>query len=312
MALAGAAVLCPAAARAGGVETLSGSAFGTGWRVVAPGGAGLGVLGPAIAALFAEVDRQMSPWRRDSAISRVNAGGAGAHPVPPETGEVVRGALALAGASGGRFDPTVGPLVARWGFGPIAEGAAPDWRGLSVAGGRVVKARDGLTLDPCGIAKGWALDRAAELIRAAGLRDFLFDLGGEVLAAGRHPDGRAWRVAVESPVPGAPSPAILALPGGSAVATSGTRAQSYAAGGRLYGHVIDPGTGEPVAGRLRAVTVLAASGMLADGWATALFAAGEPHGPELARAAGCDALFLIDGETGLRAVRTGALAAFEL
>lgn len=307
--LLGAALVWPRAGFAEALDAVEGTAFGTSWRIVGPSGSGLGRLRPGIEALFDGIDREMSPWRRDSTVSRFNAGRAGWHRTSDEMARVTGAALSLAKASGGAFDPTVGPLVARWGFGPIDGGGAPDWRGIATASGRIAKARDDLTLDLCGIAKGRALDRAIEFAQSQGVRNLLIDLGGELRALGSHPAGRPWRVAVEHPVPGRPAPAVIELPVGSAVATSGLRAQSYVLGDRTYGHIIDPVAGSPTDGELRSVTVLAAEAMTADGWATALFAAGDRAGPALGQAHGIAALFLYGDAPSPRQVRTGAIEA---
>ncbi len=304
--LMGAALACPSLARASSPETLSGNAFGTTWRVVGSADAGLDRLRPALEDLFASIDAEMSPWRTDSDISRFNAsplGGAASI----EMVRVTQAALGLAEASGGTFDPTVGPLVSRWGFGPIERGGGPDWRGVRIEAGTIVKSRGELTLDLCGIAKGRALDRAAELARSRGLEIALLDLGGELSALGRHPLGRDWQVAVEDPVRPQFAAAMLHLPDGMAVATSGLSQQSYSVGARLWGHIIDPATATPVQGRLRSVTVLAPDAMTADGWATALFAAGDDVGPALARDRDIAALFLFQDEPDLRRIETGGI-----
>ncbi len=305
--LVAAAIALPSVARAQttATETMTGMAFGTGWQVTGPAGFRIEALRAPLERLFAGIDRQMSPWRGDSELTRFNRASAGEHGVSDDTATVARAALELARDSGGRFDPSVGPLVARWGFGPIEGGPARGWTGLSVGQGMLAKTDAGLTLDLCGIAKGWALDRAVQLAADRGFGDFLIDLGGELAAVGHHPSGRAWRVAVEQPV-GDGAAAILALSGRS-VATSGSRAQSYALGAREYGHIIDPLTGEPVVGDLRSVSVVARNAMVADGWATALFAAGPQDGPALARRAGLDALF-VSGNTDVQRVEmTGAM-----
>ena len=301
--MTGGGLLLPGLAGAGAMEALSGEAFGTGWSVTAPH-LPRGV-GDAVARLFADFDGELSPWSPESALSRFNRDEVGIAP-GSELDVVARAALALAEESGGAFDPTVGPLVARWGFGPI-EGGAPDWRAVT-AGAEIGKARGDLTLDLCGIAKGRALDLALALLRADGVDAGLFDLGGEVAAIGAHPSGRPWRVAVEDPLGGA---AVLALElaDGQALATSGLAAQSYALGGRTWGHIIDPRAGQPVEGRLRSVTVLSDSAMRADGWATALFAAGDVEGPRLARVGGIAALFLFEEGGRLQQVATGGIEA---
>ena len=286
------------------VETLDGRAFATGWRVTLPAGSGAGALRAPIEALLAGIDAQMSPWRGDSDVSRFNAGPAGRRAVPAETARVAAAALGIAEASAGHFDPSVGPLVARWGFGPIAGDARPGWRGIAVEGDALVKDRDGLTLDLCGIAKGRALDRMAALLAEAGHGDFLIDLGGELLARGRHPSGRTWRVGVEDPRPDRAAPAAVLRLRDGAVATSGSRWNGYTLGGRRYSHIIDPQTGAPVAGSLGSVSVLAADAMTADAWATALMAAGAAA-PDLARRSEVAALFQYASEDGLRRLSTG-------
>jgi len=305
--LIGAALVWPGTGRAEALETISGNAFGTAWHLTGVYGSRLERLRTDLEALFAEIDREMSPWRPDSTVSLFNAGPAGWYPVGAETALVGRAALALAQDSDGAFDPTVGPLVAQWGFGPIEGSAGADWRGLSAGGRGISKAEGGQTLDLCGIAKGRALDRAADLVRARGKDDLLIDLGGELKALGRHPAGRDWHIAVVDPVWGRRAPAMLRLPAGRAVATSGLQMQSYTLGGRTYGHVIDPAAREPTSGQLRSVTVLADDAMTADGWATALFAAGDRAGPALARACGLDTLFLLANGTVLRQIRTGKI-----
>ncbi|MCR9110676.1 FAD:protein FMN transferase [Marivita sp. XM-24bin2] len=302
----GATLASPALGRASPLGHLSGSAFGTHWRLSSPDGPALRELRPPLEALFHEIDREMSPWRIDSDLSRFNASTSGV-PASAELVRVTRAALAVARDSQGTFDPTVGPLVARWGFGPIHDGAAPNWRGLSASAGHLAKRSPGLTLDLCGIAKGRALDRAVELARDRGMAFALFDLGGELRALGRHPEGRDWRVAVEQHSPIQDAPIVLHLPADMAVATSGLDAQSYGLNGRRWGHIMDSTAGNPVDGKLRSVTVLAEDAMTADAWATALFAAGDETGPQLARDQGIAALFLFEQGRRIETGRIGAV-----
>lgn len=306
LSLGGAALAAPflAGTARAAVQSVNGRAFGTGWRVSLPSGAKAGDLHTRIAEALAQVDREMSPWRANSDISRFNASAPGGMAVPEALAEVAGAALDLAARSGGAFDPTVGPSVARWGFGPI-HGADADWRVMAAEPGVLSKSAPA-TLDLCGIAKGWALDRMAGLLEAAGQGDYLIDLGGELRARGRHPDGRRWRVGIEHPAPGVTALAgSLALTEG-AVATSGRKAQSYDLGTRRYSHIIDPSTGDPVQGRLEQVTVLAPTAMQADGWATALMAAGS-DAPALAGREGIGALLLFAKSEGLSRVAVGRL-----
>lgn len=310
-AMATSALAAPALARnAAPVQALSGSAFATEWQISLPGNSVPVGLMTDIKALLAKIDLQMSPYRSDSDISRLNTAGAGLCAAPSEMVLVADAALDLAAKSGGAFDPTVGPLVARWGFGPIEGDMAPGWSGLAVEAGGIVKDHDSLTLDLCGIAKGYALDGMADLVAAAGYSDFLIDLGGEVVARGQHPSGRAWHVGIEDPRPDSTGLwDVLAL-SDLAVATSGDRENGYTLDGRRYSHIIDPATREPVEATIASVSVLGPDAMHADGWATALMAAGSTAGPELARAHNLSALFLLrDGNGGLTRVSTGTFDA---
>ena len=302
-----AALALPGLARGAPVATerIVGRAFATTWSITAPAGAGLERLRPAIETLLAGIDRQMSPWRADSEITAVNRGPAGVHEVSAATATVCRAALRIAEASGGLFDPSVGPLVSRWGFGPISGDATGNWRDLRVAASGVIKARETSTMDLCGIAKGWALDQMAQVVMDAGAADALLDLGGEMRGIGEHPSGRPWRVAVEDPR--APGGAVAALAlSDLSVATSGLAWQSFDAGDRTYGHIVDPRSGRPASGALRSVSVLHDHAFEADAWATALFAAGSEAGPALARRQDLSALFLIERGARLVHETTGA------
>ena len=285
-------------------QTIRGRAFASHWRITAPTGAGIERHRPAIEKLLATVDRQMSPWREDSDLTLFN-NSLRESPVSPEAAIVARAALRIARDSNGWFDPTVGPLVARWGFGRISGSDAGEWEGLSVGDDSLRKDAAGLTMDLCGIAKGRALDLMATHLLDAGTRDFLIDLGGELKSAGVHPSGRDWQVAVEDPRQSPDGPAAgLRLPSGMAVATSGTRSQSYALGSNRYSHIIDPHLARPVEGRIDSVSVLTTNAMEADGWATALAAAGDA-GPQLACANDLTALFLFNRSGVLHSQTTG-------
>ncbi|EPX76676.1 FAD:protein FMN transferase [Salipiger mucosus] len=297
----------PLIAGAPATETLRGRAFGTDWSVSLPGGAARPGLGRQLSALLAGIDREMSPWRADSTLSALNRAGAGAQGIGPELATVTGAALSLAETTGGLFDPTLGPAVARWGFGPIDTAAETGWRGLLLDGEDLHKAEGALTLDLCGIAKGRALDRMGAHLAAEGAEAHFIAFGGEVLAAGRHPSGRAWRVGVEQPLPGDAGLYGRVALADAAIATSGIKANSYLLGARRYSHIIDSGTLRPVAGDLLSVSVRARTAMEADGWATALMAAGD-GGPGVARQNGVDALFLFGGAGALRAEVAGRFA----
>lgn len=303
------AVVAPSVARgASALASLSGSAFGTRWSISLPAGPYFAGVPERLDALLRQLDFAFSPWRTDSVIARFNTSTARDMAVTEEIVDVTRSALDICRASDGAFDPTVGPLVARWGFGPIHSDASPcrSWLGLSADNGHIAKAHGDLTLDLCGIAKGHALDRMVAVLLDAGYEHFLIDFGGELAARGLHPSGRAWHVGIEHPFPGRDDIAGVIRLDNRAVATSGDRANGYDIGRRRYSHIIDPGTREPVDSMLASVSVLSANALEADGWATALMAAGET-GPDLARRQDLSALFLFRDGQELRRIATGDL-----
>lgn len=314
MALTGAAMAVELAAPAFARDIaptvrISGRAYGTHWHIVLRSGAETFAIRLAVEETLARIDRLMSPWRQDSAVSHFNnSRSTHWHPLDAEIIHVVRAALQLHVASGGKYDPTVGPVVGRWGFGPIRGTSRPNGSGITMLDGALCKSDPEHTLDLCGIAKGYAVDQVASALIELGESNFLIDLGGELAARGRHPSGRPWHVAIEDPrIERTDATEIITLDD-RAVATSGDKANSFTVGSRRFSHIIDPPAAAPVDRAAASVSVIAAEAMIADGWATALVAAGV-DGPALARRMKIDALFLFRDELGLRRVSVGGFDA---
>ncbi len=299
----------PAPPRALPVQALHGETMGTSWTVRCVGG-DPGRLRAGIEARLAHVDQQMSTWREDSDLSRFNALPAGATECLPASFQTVLAcALATAEASGGAFDPTIGPLVDLWGFGPLpaeqdgppppervaAARARVDWRRLDydAASGRL-RQPGAVALDFSGIAKGYAVDLVAEGLAAAGIDSFLVEIGGELRGRGVKPDGSPWWVAVERPsATGAETPDYVVGLHDLAIATSGDYRRGFRHDGVLYGHTIDPRTGWPIGAEIAAVTVLHRQCMQADALATAIAVLGLPAGLEHATRHGIAALIVV-------------------
>lgn len=287
--------------------TLSGPTMGARWSAVFHGEP-LGWhddLRSALQASVDEVDRQMSTYRRDSDLNRLNAAPVGAWTqLPAETVAVIEAALAIGEASDGAFDVGVGDLVAAWGFGADARSGAPAGkapRGLALktleldAAGRRARKWAPLRLDLSGIAKGYGVDRLGETMDRFGIASWLVGIDGEMRARGCKPDGSAWAVGHERPVIGRRDlMGVLELED-VAVATSGGYRHCHEVAGRMVSHTMDPRTGEPLDNGLAAVTVLAETCMAADAWATALLVRGLDEGVALARRLGMSALF-VDGQ----------------
>ncbi len=308
---AGSAIIAGAlpARAVGGVRIISGPAFGTAWRVALPEGSDAGAIAAAIGSIVDSVDASMSPFRRDSEISRFNAStSCDWQPASPEFCAVVAKSLNVAALSGGAFDPTVGPIVGRYGFGPIQAPTASSYRNLAARPDAVRKSEPDLTLDLCGIAKGHALDRIVAALDGLGVGSFLVELGGEVFARGAHPHGRAWQVGIERPVPAATSLQRIVRLAGRALATSGDAVNGYTIAGRRYSHVIDPRRGEPADNGIASVSVFMPAAMAADALATALMAMGPAAGATLAEDGKIPALFIIREGGELREIMAGGFA----
>lgn len=301
-------------------HALNGPTMGTRWSalVYAPQCFDAGSLRLAMAAAVDQVDCQMSVWKPESDLNRLNRAQPGEWvALPAALMEVLETGLGVGRASGGAFDIGLGDAVAAWGFGP----EAADPQAIAAARGRArVPAHEVLELDRAGgrarkhgamrfdlngIAKGYGVDRLAEVAKAHGLAGALLAIDGELRALGSRPDGSGWPVAVEAPVPGHRAVhSVLAL-ADAAVATSGSYRHFVEVGDRRLGHTMDPRTGAPLAGAPDQVTVLARDCMSADAWATALTVMEPDQALRLAAAGGLSVLILGGG----RGLATGVFAA---
>jgi FAD:protein FMN transferase len=291
--------------------------MGTTWqaKLVAPRSRDLHPLHAGIQTQLDAVVAQMSTWEANSDISRFNIAPAGTSvPLPALFARVLHCALDIARRSHGAFDPTVGPLVALWGFGAQAQAQrVPDagrltatrercgWQRLLMQGSDLVQP-GGLELDLSAIAKGFAVDLVSTWLRGQGITAALVEVGGELHGYGLKPDGQPWRVLVESePEVDAANdhpPRVLSLDN-LAVATSGDRWHHYDAAGVQYSHTLDPRSGTPVTRAAAAVTVVAEDAMHADGWATALTVMGPEAGLAFATEHDLCARFVTRGERGI-------------
>lgn len=257
----------------------------------------------ALQAAVDEVDAQMSTWRPDSDLMRLNAAAPGEWtPAPARLLSVIGLGLDIGRASGGAFDIGMGDAVSAWGFGPRPAAPAriraaleaprrPAHEVVELGAGRL-RRRAALTLDLNGIAKGYGVDRLAETLGAFGISRALVGIDGEMRATGARPDGRPWAIAVEAPDPDRRAPHSVLMLQDAAVATSGDYRHRVAVNGRHLSHTMDPRRGAPLQAGPASVTVVAPTCAEADAWATALMVLGPEAGGGLARRLGLHALFL--------------------
>lgn len=241
----------------------------------------------------------LSPRRPGSDVAKVNEhpGASGAVPVCAETADLVERVLALCADTDGALDVTVYPATKAWGFADknyrvpddaelAALQEAVDYRRVRVYRDDVpaIDASGG-ELDPGAVAKGYAGDRVAELWREAGVTSGLLDLGGNIYCLGAKPDGSDWTVGVRSPED---KNALLCTLSGRdmAVVTSGAYQRNFRQDGLFYHHILDPKTCAPANSGLASVTIVAESGLLADGLSTAVYVMGLDKAGALWRARG--------------------------
>lgn len=262
---------------------------------------------------LARVDNSLSMFNPRSVISRVNNG----EDIEVDTMfvQVFRLAREISQATSGAFDITVAPLVQAWGFGfehadnltPHAVDSIRSFVGYEKAwldGRRVVKTDPRVSLDCSAIAKGYGVDRVALLFDRLGIRNYMVEIGGEVVVKGTNSKQETWRIGVSRPVTdtlattAAASPQAILAMSGRALATSGNYRRFYYREGRRYAHTIDPRTGYPVQHSLLSASVLAADCATADAYATAFMVMGMDSAKVLLREhPDLDAFFIYeDGE----------------
>lgn len=264
-----------------------------------------------------EVVRQMSTWESDSVLSGYNHASSNTWvEVPAEFMYVLNYALEVAQLSDGAYDPTSGPLVNLWGFGPdpkridrpeaaaiAAAQARVDWRKVQVdkAQQRVLQPGD-LYLDFSAIAKGFGVDQVSRYLQGIGVEHHLVEVGGELRGSGFKPDAMPWWVELERPLTldGAAANVtqnVIALHGLS-IATSGDYRKYFDIQNIRYSHTVDPRTGEPIANGVAAVTVVHRDCITADAVSTALNVLGHEHGLHFANQHHIPALFVVRNATG--------------
>lgn len=254
-------------------------------------------------------ERLLSTWRADTPLARLNAAAPGVPaPVSPELFALLKRVFEWEKTTDGAFDPAVLPLVTAWGL--RSGGCIPDTTSLARAraasraalftfeesSSSVSRWDASSGIDEGAWGKGWALDRAAEALRAGGASSFVLDLGGQLLASGEEVT-----VGVAHPRDRTRTVATLRLRNASA-STSGNSERGLVVSGRRVGHLLDPRTGKP-APDFGSATVVAKDGLTADILSTAFFVLGPKDGMAMSehlRASGTphEALFFLEGEEG--------------
>ena len=295
-------------------RTQKGKIFGTLYTVTYEHNADLQ---PQIMAAMQRVDNSLSPFNKGSVITHVNNNDS-IH-VDALFTEVFCTAEQIYRDSHGAFDPTVAPLVNAWGFG-FKQGVDVSsttidslltlvgFDRISLNGNHVEKADERIMLDFSAIAKGYGSDCVARVLDSCGIKNYMVEIGGEVVVKGHNKNGNPWGIGITKPVDDSLSmnqdlQTVLRLTD-RAIATSGNYRNFYYKDGVKYAHTIDPRTGYPVQHSLLSATVIADNCMRADALATAFMVLGtdsamaycERH-PEI------DGYFIVAADSGRYEIR---------
>jgi len=277
-----------------------------------------------VARAFREFDRMhrdLHAWQPGElmALNEAIARGEKDIATTAEIAGIIEDSTRLSERSAGLFNPAIGSLVALWSFhrdqpgGPLPDpaeiarivGAHPRMADLTVRGITVSSSNRAVRLDFGGYAKGYALDRAAAILRDGGLANALVDVGGNILALGKH-GATPWRIGLEDPRAASGPRELLGtieLADGEAIGTSGDYRRYYIVGGKRYAHIIDPHSGYPATG-VRSVTVVVharpGAGALSDAASKPLFIAGPSGWRKAADNLGITQALLVDDEGQLQ------------
>lgn len=276
----------------GGTHDLTFAAMGTICRVhFAAPAAGARRIADLVLGWVAAFEAKYSRFLPDSLVSQVNAAAGGPWvALDPEADRLLALCDQLVFMTRGILDPTALPVIRLWDWKKAripgdAEIAAAmplvGWRQVQRAPGRIRLPRAGMALDLGGVGKEFAVDQVVLLLAQSGVTSALVDFGADVRVLGLPSDGRpAWKIGLEDPArPGTPWTHLVVREG--AVATSGDYVRGFEAGGRRYGHIVDPRTGSPVDQGVLAVSVFAPSCTQAGMLSTAAFVLGPVEGRRL-------------------------------
>jgi thiamine biosynthesis lipoprotein len=296
------------------LETLTGLAQGTTYTLQwwSADRIDRSALALAATAELERIDALLSNYRPDSALERFNASRSrDPQALPAELIALLELADQVHRASAGCFDPTVRPLVRLWGFDgddphvPAADAIAAVLPRVGfekvdiVDREHVRKLREDVEIDMASIGQGYTVGRLSGIAEQFGLKNYLFEIGGELAGRGTRPDGKAWRVGIESPDKGGPLRALsLPVDRLTAVITSGSYRHFFEDHGHAYGHILDPRTGRSVEHGLVSVTVTGDAAARAAAWGTALLCLGPDDAAATAEREHLSAIMIVHAGEG--------------
>ncbi len=293
------------------LRQIDGKTMGTTYSVKVVSGSELRVTKEEIDERLKEINKVFSNWDPYSELSLLDS-----EPVnewvqaSDELIFVLNESKKIMHKTAGAFDPGIGRVIDVWGFGPRLVDEMPDRNEIEdavrlssltnlVIGNTKIKKTVDIHINLSAIAKGYAVDEIAELLKRKGITDFLVEIGGEVVALGKNIE-QQWTVGIEMPNSESAIPITL---NNKAIATSGNYRNFFIWEGEKYNHIIEPGTGLPVRSDLTSVSVIHPQTMIADAYATAMMVMGSERSIVLAKQLDLSIILILNGDQGYKQIK---------
>jgi len=290
------------------IQVITGPTMGTTYTIKTIGS---DVSKSQIEQMLGQVNKTFSTWDTNSELSLLNRQPVNQWvDVSSELFFVLSQSQKIYQQTQGYFDPGIGRLIDAWGFGVAKVKHKPSRtqvnellqlssiQYLQLNDGRVKKTRD-IYINLSAIAKGFGVDQVADLLKKHQVKDFLVEVGGEVIASGKQ-NNRHWVLGIEQPNDAEPIAMIL---NNRAIATSGNYRNYFVWEGERYMHILTPSSGLPASTDLTSVSVLNTQTMMADAYATAMMAMGSEKATELANRLNLSVVLILNQQHDFKVVK---------
>ena len=293
------------------LKEINGKTMGTTYSVKIVSDSELNISKNEIDNRLKEINKVFSNWDSQSEISLLDSKPSGKWiNVSDELLFVLQESVNIMQQTEGAFDPGIGRLIDIWGFGPKRVENKPDRKKIKEAlqesslsnlqiSNEGIKKDIDIHINLSAIAKGYAVDEIAQILRNKGIDNFLVEIGGEVVASGKNFDND-WVVGVERPES---QGAIAITLNNNAIATSGNYRNFFIWEGEKYNHIIDPTSGLPVKSDLASVSVIHPKTMIADAYATAMMIMGSDRAIDLANKLNLSIILILSEDMGFKEVK---------